>query len=585
MLSEEPVLEPKPDDSKEVREKEQKNSNTSFIHKLYAMLEDHDLDHLIWWHSNQTSFYVLPSEEFTRVLSNYFKHANVASFIRQLNMYGFHKVNDNFNNETLTTTPPPSEQAGSRKGSNSSNNSSFVWEFKHSSDWFRQGNVEGLTQIKRRSFKNVTSQKEVHNIKVPPIEGAPEPQNYVPYRYQPNSPGDMNDTTVQEEMDMKSRMTNSYLQQQMSTSVPKTDAKYMEVAAQYSELLRSYDMLNYRYEIVKEDLTKTNYDCVSLIDVLRDVVGLVPKDPVNEQVTSKVLTELEKFKTNVLQRCAARDMAFKQLSNGPGYYGDSGMLYSEPPSSLAGPMPTPHVSISHSHQPVGRNLSASSFHPYEPSQMPYKDIRYSVSSNRSRNLSVFDPLQPATPALIPAGHPPQGPEQSPAVLNQAHEGELQPIHRDSNVMMPFSGSPGPPRRSSPGLGNPPVMLQSLSTVQTDTLKTRSSSTNSLPYLHNATSSPTNNLRRAGSNPTPPTISDEKRGSQGYSLANPPRSLPQINTPPVHEPQRNNSTASTGPTNPSSTAVFSLLNPSKSHPEDQKRDLDQADENVKRARSQ
>jgi hypothetical protein len=64
---------------------------TAFIHKLYNMLEDQSIQHLISWASTNESFVMSPSSEFSKVLSSYFKHTNISSFVRQLNMYGFHK--------------------------------------------------------------------------------------------------------------------------------------------------------------------------------------------------------------------------------------------------------------------------------------------------------------------------------------------------------------------------------------------------------------------------------------------------------------------------------------------------------------
>ena len=61
------------------------------------MLHDPALSHLIWWtnrNGEQNTFALCPGKEFADCLTQYFKHGNVASFVRQLHMYGFHKVSD-----------------------------------------------------------------------------------------------------------------------------------------------------------------------------------------------------------------------------------------------------------------------------------------------------------------------------------------------------------------------------------------------------------------------------------------------------------------------------------------------------------
>uniref|UniRef100_A0A6Q2ZH59 HSF-type DNA-binding domain-containing protein n=1 Tax=Esox lucius TaxID=8010 RepID=A0A6Q2ZH59_ESOLU len=69
------------------------NNVPAFLTKLWTLVEDPDTDPLICWSPNGNSFHVFDQGRFSKeVLPKYFKHNNMASFVRQLNMYGFRKV-------------------------------------------------------------------------------------------------------------------------------------------------------------------------------------------------------------------------------------------------------------------------------------------------------------------------------------------------------------------------------------------------------------------------------------------------------------------------------------------------------------
>lgn len=66
----------------------------AFLTKLWTLVEDEKNNELIAWDASGFSFHVYDQTRFAReILPRYFKHNNMASFIRQLNMYGFRKVN------------------------------------------------------------------------------------------------------------------------------------------------------------------------------------------------------------------------------------------------------------------------------------------------------------------------------------------------------------------------------------------------------------------------------------------------------------------------------------------------------------
>lgn len=115
----------------------------TFIHQLYAILQDSSLQEWIGWSAEDESVFVLrPHDEgFSKhVLRRYFKHGNVSSFVRQLHMYGFHKISN------------PQDGSGEAKENEHGNRSSTRWFFTHPLGLFRKdADPASLKKIQRKS--------------------------------------------------------------------------------------------------------------------------------------------------------------------------------------------------------------------------------------------------------------------------------------------------------------------------------------------------------------------------------------------------------------------------------------------------
>ncbi|CAN1354294.1 Heat stress transcription factor A-1 [Linum perenne] len=69
------------------------NAVPPFLCKTYEMVEDPSTDSVVSWSSGNNSFVVWNVPEFQKhLLPKFFKHSNFSSFVRQLNTYGFRKV-------------------------------------------------------------------------------------------------------------------------------------------------------------------------------------------------------------------------------------------------------------------------------------------------------------------------------------------------------------------------------------------------------------------------------------------------------------------------------------------------------------
>lgn len=132
------------EDQIQMQRRPSKKGVSTFIGKLYSMVEDGRHKNLISWNPSGTSFYVCNAAQFAQeVLPEFFKHSNFSSFVRLLNMYGFHKINKS-----------PRGQRG--------NNENEIWEFSHPK--FQHGRSDILKDIKRKAMDSELLRRETGDI-------------------------------------------------------------------------------------------------------------------------------------------------------------------------------------------------------------------------------------------------------------------------------------------------------------------------------------------------------------------------------------------------------------------------------------
>eukprot|EP00301_Raphidiophrys_heterophryoidea_P026831 c9346_g1_i2.p1 GENE.c9346_g1_i2~~c9346_g1_i2.p1 ORF type:complete len:212 (-),score=51.30 c9346_g1_i2:509-1144(-) len=93
----------------------------AFLSKTYDLVDDPNTDHIVCWSESGLSFVIHDTGLFcSEILPSCFKHNNLASFVRQLNIYGFQKVGNK-----------------------------HFWEFRQEN--FRKGERHLLSLIKRKT--------------------------------------------------------------------------------------------------------------------------------------------------------------------------------------------------------------------------------------------------------------------------------------------------------------------------------------------------------------------------------------------------------------------------------------------------
>ncbi|KAF9924856.1 hypothetical protein FBU30_005259 [Linnemannia zychae] len=112
-----------------------------FVDKLFKMVEDPAIQHLISWAKEGDMFYVYNCVELSEsILPRFFKHNNWQSFVRQLNMYGFHKIYRYDREESTLNRKRPESQR---------------WQFYHPQ--FQRDYPHLRANIKRKSARSLNT--------------------------------------------------------------------------------------------------------------------------------------------------------------------------------------------------------------------------------------------------------------------------------------------------------------------------------------------------------------------------------------------------------------------------------------------
>ncbi|ODV65875.1 hypothetical protein HYPBUDRAFT_112088 [Hyphopichia burtonii NRRL Y-1933] len=133
--------------NKKKKENTGPKTRPAFVMKIWSMVNDPSNHEYIRWNDDGKTFQVFHREEFMKViLPKYFKHNNFASFVRQLNMYGWHKVQD-ISNGTLTRDEKNGEE---------------IWQFKNPN--FQRDREDLLDNIIRNKTTNQFEGNDLNNV-------------------------------------------------------------------------------------------------------------------------------------------------------------------------------------------------------------------------------------------------------------------------------------------------------------------------------------------------------------------------------------------------------------------------------------
>uniref|UniRef100_UPI001CB90CA7 heat stress transcription factor A-7a-like n=1 Tax=Erigeron canadensis TaxID=72917 RepID=UPI001CB90CA7 len=135
-----------------------------FLSKTFDFVDDPLLDPIISWARNGQSFVVWDPMEFSSIiLPRNFKHNNFSSFVRQLNTYGFRKINTDkweFANESFLRGRKYLLKNIQRRKSSQSSSSFFAGEYSNNPSM--EAEIERLNKEKAEMMQEVIDLKNEH---------------------------------------------------------------------------------------------------------------------------------------------------------------------------------------------------------------------------------------------------------------------------------------------------------------------------------------------------------------------------------------------------------------------------------------
>ena len=496
-----------------------------FVQKLSSFLDDGRNTSLIRWSEDGNSFIVVDEDEFAKkLIPELFKHNNYASFVRQLNMYGFHKkvgLSDNSMRASEKKNKTPSE---------------------YSNPYFRRGHPDLLWLIQKP--KNGPGQSTKGNRR----KGGSEP---------PEEEEEFEDVaTIQDRQGLPKRQLaigqgSSTLSDEQNESIHRElqiiRQQQTSISRMMAQLKREHEQLYGQAVSFQDQHSRHENSINAILTFLATVYNRSLQGNEAANIASLFQNNLPNMPSETSQGNVVDvgDFAFDNMNDGVGQparpfkrqplllqapppTGDSGRVTAVSPSSTASPAPRPTRRSSLRNGSTGHALSPQVEEVFEPNGTS-NGQRVSTPLTRSQNemLSMIQNsnarnLKPGTPAedfsnVLSSLENSHG---NAPLTNQQRNDMLRMMNNSSNQggdnSLVSSNPPAMPANYDRRLSDAKASLDSLAKMQADQDRSVQNLTNLLQPL-----SPSGSIPGIGDGTTinaPPLDIDDFLNSHGDYFA-------------------------------------------------------------------